>query len=177
MKFDTAYCLSLDEKLSIYDVRDLNFDETAAFDSDKDSFLCPNDDCRAAFAAGNVLGTFNGKNVNYLRTPHFKNLPSTRHIEGCRYASHKATAGETEDGREENFPSEFVLTRRQYDRKAAIQGATDVIPQAQAKEPSRISNTSHSASETTRTRPASSHTRSNATCPTSTTRTSSRACR
>ena len=56
MKFDIAYCLSLDEKLSIYDVRDLNFDETAAFDSDKDSFLCPNDDCRAAFAAGNEIG-------------------------------------------------------------------------------------------------------------------------
>ena len=149
MKFDTAYCLSLDEKLSIYDVRDLNFDETAAFDSDKDSFLCPNDDCRAAFAAGNVLGTFNGKNVNYLRTPHFKNLPSTRHIDGCRYASHKAAAGDAADEREENSPSEFVLTRRQYERKAAIQGATDVIPQAPAKEPSRISNTSHSASETT----------------------------
>ena len=38
MKFDTAYSLSLDEKLSIYDVRDLNFDETADFDSDKDRF-------------------------------------------------------------------------------------------------------------------------------------------
>ena len=32
MKFDTAYSLSLDDKLSIYDVRDLNFDETADFD-------------------------------------------------------------------------------------------------------------------------------------------------
>jgi len=36
MKFDLAYCLSLDEKLSIYDVRDLNFDETMAFDSAKE---------------------------------------------------------------------------------------------------------------------------------------------
>lgn len=47
MKFDTAYSLSLDDKLSIYDVRELNFDETADFDSDKDRFLCPNDECRA----------------------------------------------------------------------------------------------------------------------------------
>lgn len=70
MKFDTAYCLSLDDKLSIYDVRDLNFDETTDFDSDKDSFLCPNDDCRTAFDPGNALSTFNAKNVNYLRTPH-----------------------------------------------------------------------------------------------------------
>ena len=35
MKFDLAYCLSLDDKLSIYDVRDLNFDETMEFDSAK----------------------------------------------------------------------------------------------------------------------------------------------
>ena len=118
MKFDTAYCLSLDEKLSIYDVRDLNFDETAAFDSDKDSFLCPNDECRAAFNASNALSTFNAKNVNYLRTPHFKNKTSTRHIDGCRYAStHRAATGESDDEREEHFPSEFVLTRRQYERK------------------------------------------------------------
>ena len=86
MKFDTAYSLSLDDKLSIYDVRDLNFDETADFDSDKESFLCPNDECRAAFETGNTLSTFNAKNVNYQRTPHFKNKTSTRHIDGCRYA-------------------------------------------------------------------------------------------
>lgn len=61
MKFDTAYSLSLDDKLSIYDVRDLNFDETADFDSDKDRFLCPNDECRAAFDTGNTLSTFNAK--------------------------------------------------------------------------------------------------------------------
>jgi len=47
MKFDTAYSLSLDDKLSIYDVRELNFDETDAYDSDTDRFLCPNDTCRA----------------------------------------------------------------------------------------------------------------------------------
>lgn len=119
MKFDTAYSLTLDEKLSIYDVRELNFDETADFDSDREPFLCPNDACRAAFDAGNVLSTFNAKNVNYLRTPHFKNKPGTRHIKGCRYASdHKTATGESDDEREDNFPSEFVLTRRQYLRKS-----------------------------------------------------------
>ena len=41
MKFDLAYCLSLDDKLSIYDVRDLNFDETMDFDSAKEHFQCP----------------------------------------------------------------------------------------------------------------------------------------
>ncbi|MDY7534957.1 hypothetical protein RGV33_25325 [Pseudomonas sp. Bout1] len=149
MKFDTAYSLSLDDKLSIYDVRDLNFDETAAFDSDKDSFLCPNDECRAAFEAGNVLGTFNAKNVNYLRTPHFKNIPSTRHIEGCRYASRHVGKGEAEDGPEENFPSEFVLTRRQYPRKTPLIGAEGGTPQEPPKTPTTRSTLSHSSSETT----------------------------
>jgi len=122
MKFDLAYCLSLNDKLSIYDVRDLNFDETMDFDSAREHFQCPNDACRLAFDAANELGTFNAKNVNYVRTPHFKNLPSTRHVEGCPYVSLKApTSGveeaETDDSREEHFPSELLLTRREYVRK------------------------------------------------------------
>ncbi|WP_426216068.1 hypothetical protein [Pseudomonas sp. DWRC2-2] len=150
MKFDTAYSLSLDDKLSIYDVRDLNFDETTDFDSDKDSFLCPNDECRAAFDTGNALSTFNAKNVNYLRTPHFKNKTSTRHIDGCRYAStHKAATGENEDEREDNFPSEFVLTRRQYERKTPLVGAEGNISHDPVKAPSNRSYASHSTSDST----------------------------
>ena len=124
MKFNLAYCLSLDAKLSIYDVRDLNFDETMAFDSAKEHFQCPNDACRLAFDVANELGTFNAKNVNYVRTPHFKNLPSTRHVEGCPYVSLKTPASgveadgaETDDSREEHFPSELLLTRRVYMRQ------------------------------------------------------------
>ncbi len=41
MKFDFAYCLSLDDKLSIYDVRDLNFDETVAFDLPRSTSSAP----------------------------------------------------------------------------------------------------------------------------------------
>ena len=150
MKFDTAYSLSLDDKLSIYDVRDLNFDETAAYDSEQDSFLCPNDACRVAFEAGNALGTFNAKNVNYLRTPHFKNKTSTRHIDGCRYASnHKAATGERDDEREDHFPSEFVLTRRQYERKPPASGIEGNVPQEVAKSPAHRVTASHSASDTT----------------------------
>ncbi|WP_426136584.1 hypothetical protein [Pseudomonas sp. PWP3-1b2] len=150
MKFDTAYSLSLDDKLSIYDVRDLNFDETASFDSDQDSFLCPNDECRAAFDTGNTLSTFNAKNVNYLRTPHFKNKAGTRHIDGCRYAStHKSATGESDDEREENFPSEFVLTRRQYPRKTPAPGAEGADPQEPTKAPSNRIYTSHSTSDAT----------------------------
>ncbi|WP_405121442.1 hypothetical protein [Pseudomonas petroselini] len=150
MKFDTAYSLSLDDKLSIYDVRDLNFDETADFDSDKDSFLCPNEACRAAFDTGNTLSTFNAKNVNYQRTPHFKNKTSTQHIDGCRYAStHKTATGEGDDEREDNFPSEFVLTRRQYERKAPLAGAEGSAPREPAKAPSNRSSSPHSAHDTT----------------------------
>ena len=122
MKFDLAYCLSLDTKLSIYDVRDLNFDETMAFDSAREHFQCPNDACRAAFDAANVLTTFNAKNVNYVRTPHFKNTPRTRHVADCPYVSRKSAAPgvdgvEGDDSREEHFPSELLLARRQYVRK------------------------------------------------------------
>ncbi len=150
MKFDTAYSLSLDEKLSIYDVRDLNFDETADFDSDKDRFLCPNDECRAAFDVDNALSTFNAKNVNYQRTPHFKNKTGTRHIDGCRYAStHKAASGESDDEREDSFPSEFVLTRRQYERNAAVASVEGKTPQDPTKAPSSRSSAAHTASEST----------------------------
>ncbi|WP_055137218.1 hypothetical protein [Pseudomonas corrugata] len=135
MKFDLAYCRSLDDKLSIYDVRDLNFDETMDFDSAKEHFQCPNDSCRAAFDAANVLGTFNAKNVNYVRTPHFKNIPSTRHVEGCPYSSLKppatgleTDAAESDDDREEHFPSELLLTRREYVRKpSSLAVAADVM--------------------------------------------------
>ena len=150
MKFDTAYSLSLDDKLSIYDVRDLNFDETADFDSDKDSFLCPNDDCRAAFETGNTLSTFNAKNVNYQRTPHFKNKTSTRHIDGCRYAStHKPATGENDDEREDNFPSEFVLTRRQYARNTALVGSEGSVPQDSAKAPATSTRSSYAPNDIT----------------------------
>ncbi|WP_338475508.1 hypothetical protein [Pseudomonas khavaziana] len=150
MKFDTAYSLSLDDKLSIYDVRDLNFDETADFDSDKDSFLCPNDACRAAFDANNVLSTFNAKNVNYQRTPHFKNKPGTRHIDGCRYASNQKTAtGENDDEREDNFPSEFVLTRRQYERRTAVVDTDANVSPEPTKAPSNCMMTGHGNSDTT----------------------------
>ena len=150
MKFDTAYSLSLDDKLSIYDVRDLNFDETSPFDSDKDSFLCPNDECRAAFDAGNALSTFNAKNVNYQRTPHFKNKASTQHIDGCRYAStHKTATGETDDEREDSFPSEWVLTRRQYERKPAVTGTEAGVPRDPTKVASTRTGSSPSASDST----------------------------
>lgn len=138
MKFDLAYCLSLDDKLSIYDVRDLNFDETMEFDSAKEHFQCPNDACRLSFDAANVLGTFNAKNVNYVRTPHFKNMPSTRHVADCPYVSLKTPASgletdgaESDDGREEHFPSELLLTRREYVRKPASPAvAADVLRDA-----------------------------------------------
>lgn len=151
MKFDLAYCLSLDDKLSIYDVRDLNFDETMAFDSAKEHFQCPNDSCRLAFDAANVLGTFNAKNVNYVRTPHFKNIPSTRHVEGCPYVSLKTPASgvevdgsETDDSREEHFPSELLLTRREYVRKPSIPAVVADVVRDDPKPPSAASDVEHS---------------------------------
>ena len=145
MKFDLAYCLSLNDKLSIYDVRDLNFDETMAFDSAKEHFQCPNDACRIAFDSANELGTFNARNVNYVRTPHFKNLPGTRHVEGCPYVSVKTPASgvdeaQTEDSREEHFPSELLLTRREYVRKPSNPKVVAVEVRDESLTPSMTSN-------------------------------------
>jgi hypothetical protein len=154
MKFDLAYCLSLDDKLSIYDVRDLNFDETMEFDSAKEHFQCPNDACRLAFDAANVLGTFNAKNVNYVRTPHFKNIPSTRHVEGCPYVSLKTPASgleadgaESDDSREEHFPSELLLTRREYVRKPASPAVAADVIRDDPKPASAASNVEHPSRE------------------------------
>ncbi|RKS18903.1 hypothetical protein BJ917_4599 [Pseudomonas sp. WPR_5_2] len=151
MKFDLAYCLSLDDKLSIYDVRDLNFDETMAFDSAQEHFQCPNDACRLAFDAANGLGTFNAKNVNFVRTPHFKNLPSTRHVEGCPYVSLKAPASgmeaEAEDGPEEHFPSELLLTRRQYVRKPHSPAVTTDVARDEAITSSADNSVEHPAQD------------------------------
>jgi hypothetical protein len=136
MKFNLAYCLSLDEKLSIYDVRDLNFDETVDFDSAREQFQCPNDACRVAFEASNGLTTVNAKHVNYIRTPHFKNMPSTRHIEGCVYATLKTTAtgdADADDGPEEHFPSELLLTRRSYVRRPADPAAVAPVEEDEPK--------------------------------------------
>jgi hypothetical protein len=141
MKFDNAYCISLDDKLSIYDVRDLNFDETQGFDSAKERFQCPNDQCRTAFDAENGLGTFNAKNVNYRRTPHFKNLPGTRHVDGCPYGTRHALiegleGAEAEDNREEHFPSELLLARREYVRKPSSPVPAVDTPTLQPQAPS-----------------------------------------
>ncbi|MFJ7796725.1 hypothetical protein [Pseudomonas sp. NPDC096950] len=154
MKFDLAYCLSLDDKLSIYDVRDLNFDETMEFDSAKEHFQCPNDACRAAFDGLNVLTTFNAKNVNYVRTPHFKNTPSTRHVADCPYVSLKTPASgleadgaESDDSREEHFPSELLLTRREYVRKPSSPAAAADVVRDDPKPTTAASNTEHPSRE------------------------------
>lgn len=124
MKFDKAYCVSLDEKLTIYDVRDLNFDETVPFDSATEIFQCPNDACRDAFDTSNHLTTYNARRVRFKRTPHFKNMPSTRHLADCPYLSPEmapddldASASPDEIEGEQNFPVEWLLTRRVYTRK------------------------------------------------------------
>ncbi|MGY5329337.1 hypothetical protein [Pseudomonas protegens] len=153
MKFDTAYCISLDDKLSIYDVRDLNFDETLVFDSARESFQCPNDACRAAFDSTNQLGTFNAKNVNYIRTPHFKNLPATLHMEGCPYGVSKSAGSvegtATEEEREEHFPSELLLSRREYVRKPASPQAAVDAPQDTPPAATASSHKPHPGRDTT----------------------------
>jgi len=140
MKFDKAYCISLDEKLTIYDVRDLNFDETVEFDSSRESFQCPNDACRAAFDNSNRLTTYNASNPRFKRTPHFKNMPSTRHLPDCPYLSAETAPGVLDPEHplddiegEQNFPVELLLTRRTYTRKTP--STSGIRPEQPTAEP------------------------------------------
>ena len=46
MKYDKAYSELLEECLTIYEVRELNFDQENDYDSDNDFFFCPDESCR-----------------------------------------------------------------------------------------------------------------------------------
>ncbi|NWD74336.1 hypothetical protein HX890_09455 [Pseudomonas gingeri] len=152
MKFDKAYCVSLDEKLTIYDVRDLNFDETVEFDSAQESFQCPNDACRAAFDGKNRLTTYNASNPRFKRTPHFKNMPSTRHLADCPFLSAETAPGALDPEHpldeiegEQNFPVELLLTRRTYVRKTPT--ASDTRPPQPPADPTPAPSAVHAAED------------------------------
>ena len=121
MKYDEAYCNLLKDKLTIYEVRDLNFDETNEYDSDDSTFFCPDDKCREEIGEKSKLAVVNAKKRKYIRTPHFKDTPNTEHRENCPYgnqtqlkASKDPKSTNTEGVKEHNFPTEFIPVRKRY---------------------------------------------------------------
>jgi predicted transglutaminase-like protease len=67
MKYDKAYCVEINEYLTIYQARDLHFDELDDFDGNNVTFRCPNEDCRKEEDA--TLTTFNLTARKYKKTP------------------------------------------------------------------------------------------------------------
>lgn len=85
MKFDKAYCIELNQSVTIYEVRDLHFDESEEFDAKSATFLCSDEKCREEKTP--ILTTLNATTRKYIKTPHFKDTPSTVHRDECPYSS------------------------------------------------------------------------------------------
>ena len=124
LKYDKAYSELFEEFLTIYEVRELNFDEESYYDSDSDRFFCPDELCRSEQKQKSVLTTVNAKKIVYKKTPHFKDIPSTQHRKACPYLSDgsnhvniETNSSHAEGVKETDFPTEFILERKKYTKK------------------------------------------------------------
>lgn len=124
MKFDKAYSKTLDDCVTIYELRDLIFSEDGDYELSSDLFLCPNHKGRLEVDNLCALTTFNARSKKYKKTPHFKDKKSTKHWEFCPYDSPEKDIidRDPETSHDEgikytNHPSEFLLERKKYVRK------------------------------------------------------------
>lgn len=124
MKYDKAYSELFEECLTIYEVRELNFDENSDYNSDQDNFYCPDNQCRLMKDKQAVLTTVNANKVKYKKTPHFKDTPSTVHIKSCPYLADESSivyvdpkSAKEEGTKTTEFPIVFLLERKKYSKK------------------------------------------------------------
>lgn len=129
MKYDKSYSEELDECLTIYEIRELNFEEESDYDSEQDSFYCPDKDCRLEQGELSALTTVNAKKVKYKKTPHFKDTPKTIHRKSCPYTAEESDityvdpdGSQTEGTKTTDYPIEFLLERRKYKKKNKTEG-------------------------------------------------------
>lgn len=114
IKLDRAYCRETDSVLTIYQVRDLHFDDEETFNARKAHFECPDEDCDAS-----LVGVNHAK-VEFKNTPHFRLLTNHKHSGGCDYGNEnnkKVTDEPEEKGIERNHKvsdhPEVLLLERQ----------------------------------------------------------------
>lgn len=146
MKYDKGYSDLLGECLTIYEVRELNFDEYSDYNSDQDRFYCPDSDCRLEKGKKSVITTVNANKVKYKKTPHFKDMPSTIHRELCPYTVDEnsivyvdPTGSKKEGMKATGYPTEFLLERMKCTKKK--KPTTDGIPfDGEAKEKTKATN-------------------------------------
>lgn len=79
INLDRAYCRETQCVLTIYQVRDLHFDEDIAFNARTVCFECPDEDCNAP-----LVGV-NHANAEFKNTPHFRLLTRHAHTDACDY--------------------------------------------------------------------------------------------
>jgi len=110
MKYSKAYCIEFEDDLSIYEARDLHFDETEDFHIKEAEFLCPDERCRVE------LRPVNGDKKKFIMTPHFRSCED--HDDDCGIddgnvgkKSQEPKTTHLKKYREGNFPSEFLLER------------------------------------------------------------------
>jgi len=124
LKYNEAFCVGIGN-LTIYKVREFNFDENNDFDSNSKDFLCPDEECQKQTHGKCKITTVNADAVRYKQPPHFRDTKNTVHRDNCPYASEKTSIDEEASSKtnnskkykEGNFPTEFTLTKRKYKRK------------------------------------------------------------
>jgi hypothetical protein len=97
IKLDRAYCQETDCVLTIYQVRDLHFDEEESFNAKAAHYECSDEDCDAA-----LVGV-NHTKAEFKNAPHFRLLTGNKHSDACDYGNESGlkTVSESEGNHNE----------------------------------------------------------------------------
>ncbi|WP_086930697.1 hypothetical protein [Agarilytica rhodophyticola] len=116
IKIDKAYCHQTDSVLSIYQVRDLHFDEDNPFNAKNATYECLDEDCHAP-----LIGV-NSTSVEFKNAPHYRLKRGHEHSEACDFnkATH-VTKAEEEPNQERDYkasahPNVLLLERQPVPR-------------------------------------------------------------
>lgn len=83
IKIDKAYCRETDSVVSIYQVRDLHFDEDKPFHAKHSTYECADEDCQVP-----LVGVNNTK-VKFKLAPHFRVKKGNEHSLACDFQKTK----------------------------------------------------------------------------------------
>jgi len=110
---DRAYCHQTDSVLTIYQVRDLHFDEGNDFNAKIATYECPDEDCSVELRGVKHAA------VEFKNAPHFRVLKNHDHGPECDFRKGKTSkpdkdtgVGDPRDYKDSTFPSELLLERQ-----------------------------------------------------------------
>lgn len=111
-QIDNAFCHQASSVLSIYQVRDMHFDEDDTFDANTASFECVGERCSVE------LRGVNHKAVKFKRVPHFRVLKGHDHSDECDFEKEAHSDSQPNNGvrekegyKDTNYPAELLLER------------------------------------------------------------------